>query len=88
MSRLLAISAALLLSACAAAPALPPAPVIVRVSPPVELLSCADQPAPGVMRSQRDIAKYILDLAEDGADCRSKLDAVRDFVEKSAPIVK
>lgn len=81
MCKPILVAVALFLAACAQPDALPPAPVVVRIAPPVELLDCADQPEPGRIRSQRDVARYVLDLAEAGEDCRSRLGAVRAFVE-------
>lgn len=45
---------------------------------PAQLLTCEAQPAAprGDIR-QRDVALYVVDLAEAGADCRTKLGSVR-----------
>ena len=43
---------------------------------PASLLTCADHPASPAAEIQQDVAFYIVDLAEAGADCRSKLGAV------------
>lgn len=52
----------------------------IRQQVPAQLLDCAAQPVPPRVASQRDVALYLLDLAEAGEDCRSKLDAVRGVV--------
>jgi hypothetical protein len=44
---------------------------------PLPLLTCASQPASPTEGTQRDVALYIVDLAEAGADCRTKLGSVR-----------
>lgn len=77
-----AVIAGLVVAGCTATPDLPPAPIVVRIAPPVELLHCADQPEPGAIRSQRDVARYVLRLAEAGDDCRAKLTAVRRFIDQ------
>lgn len=48
---------------------------------PQSLLTCAEQPVAPVAELQRDVALYIVDLAEAGADCRSKLGAMRRILE-------
>ena len=50
---------------------------------PPSLLTCADQPVAPAAQVQRDVALYIVDVAEAGADCRSKLSAVRRILEPS-----
>jgi hypothetical protein len=41
------------------------------------LLTCLPQPVPGAIASDADVANYILDLADAGADCRERLAAVK-----------
>lgn len=53
----------------------------VKVNPPSELLTCAREPVPPVTKSQDDLAPWLRELADAGADCRDKLDAVRKFVQ-------
>ncbi len=54
---------------------------IVRVTPPAELLDCAAEPsAPAAGATQRAVARYLLEIASAGDDCRAKLEAVRAFV--------
>jgi hypothetical protein len=84
MRYLAAIILALSLTACAT----PQEPVerIVRIpqpiSPPAVLLRCQSAPkAPGGAYTQADVAEFILDLSEAGADCRGKLAAVRRYVD-------
>ncbi|WP_424140761.1 Rz1-like lysis system protein LysC [Roseomonas chloroacetimidivorans] len=73
----------LLLSAACAAPV-----TQVRVQPlslPAGLLACLPQPEPPPdSADDADLASWVLDLAEAGADCRAKLDRVRDLVAAQA----
>lgn len=72
-----------LLSGCASDP--PPMVTEVRYirqEVSASLLDCAAQPVPPAIASQRDVALYLLDLAEAGEDCRAKLAAVKGIVEK------
>lgn len=58
-----------------------PATRVERVAPPEGLLSCRPEPEiPLQVSSDADLAVLLIDLAEAGADCRSKLDQVRSFV--------
>lgn len=54
---------------------------VVPLQVPPSLLSCAPPPAARPVDSQRDVALLIVDLAEAGADCRTKLAAVRRVVQ-------
>ncbi len=72
------LAAMLLLSAlpltrCAKAPRLA---VVDRPSIPDELLTCPARPEPPVAGDDRDLAGWILDLAQAGDVCRSHLGAV------------
>lgn len=53
---------------------------VVRVLPPPDvpesLLKCRPEPSVGRLVTQRDAARYVLDLKEAGADCRGKLGVV------------
>ena len=52
-----------------------------RVEVPPSLLSCMPEPKPReVWRTQRDVALYLVRLAEAGEDCRAKLGAVKGLV--------
>jgi len=42
------------------------------------LLICRDEPKPGVINSQKDVAVFIVDLRDAGQDCRDKLDVIRE----------
>jgi hypothetical protein len=44
---------------------------------PTSLLTCADHPPSPAAETQQAVGLFIIDLAEAGADCRSKLGAVR-----------
>ncbi|KQS84811.1 hypothetical protein [Rhizobium sp. Leaf383] len=53
-----------------------------RVEVPKSLLSCSSEPVAGsVWATQRDVARYLVRLAEAGEDCRVKLGAVKQLVE-------
>ena len=53
-----------------------------KVEVPRSLLTWSPEPVAGTeWVSQRDVARYMIDLAEAGEDCRTKLDAVRRLVE-------
>lgn len=68
------------MSACAGTPP-PPDLKVVRIAPPAEILTCAAEPAtPPAGATQRAVARYLLELAAAGDDCRERLDAVRAFV--------
>jgi hypothetical protein len=58
----------------------PPPPLVIRLQVPPELLACRDQPAPGVMTNDASLAYYVQDLAMAGADCREKLERVKEVV--------
>lgn len=47
---------------------------------PKQLLTCTPQPPAPSAGSQRDVGLYVVDLAAAGADCRSKLGAVRGLL--------
>ncbi|QND41810.1 hypothetical protein HB770_04005 [Rhizobium leguminosarum bv. viciae] len=53
-----------------------------RIEVPKSLLTCADEPHAGtVWVTQKDVARYLVKLAEAGEDCRVKLAAVKRLVE-------
>ena len=58
---------------------------LVPLTVPADLLACAGQPPAPMIETQRDAARFIVDLAEAGADCRSKLARVRLLVEDAPP---
>ncbi|MBP0439917.1 hypothetical protein [Tianweitania sediminis] len=50
---------------------------------PPSLLQCMPEPqARAAWRTQRDVALFLIELAEAGEDCRVKLDAVRKVMER------
>ena len=53
--------------------------VVQRVPVPDRLLSCAAEPAPPAEDTDKAVAGYIVDLIGAGADCRSKLQSVRQW---------
>ncbi len=55
------------------------APIVsVQAAPiPGQLLECKPEPMPPATGSQRQVASYVLDLADAGDDCRQKLGAVK-----------
>lgn len=69
----IALLCALLSTGCAPAP---PAALVV----PPSLLTCAPEPTAPEAPDDPALARWILDLAEAGADCRSRLNAIRMVV--------
>jgi hypothetical protein len=70
MKTVIALLSALALTGCA---------TTGTVVPP-SLLECTDQPlspAGDTTATQADVGVWVIDMAEAGADCRSKLGAVR-----------
>lgn len=53
--------------------------VVQRVPVPERLLACKAEPAPPVEDTDKAVAGYLVDLIEAGADCRSKLGAVKQW---------
>lgn len=53
--------------------------VVQRVPVPERLLSCKAEPAPPAEDTDKAVASYLIDLLESGADCRSKVSAIRDW---------
>ena len=82
MMRFLIIASILALSACSQSVRVE----TVTVSPPAALLTCRNAPAAPTSdtTTQRDVARFIVRLSEAGEDCRSKLGAVKDFVNAEA----
>jgi predicted secreted protein len=53
-----------------------------RIEVPKTLLTCTEEPTAGtVWVTQKDVAKYLVKLAEAGEDCRLKLAAVKRLVD-------
>ncbi|KQQ72386.1 hypothetical protein ASF70_12695 [Rhizobium sp. Leaf321] len=53
-----------------------------KVEVPKSLLSCSAEPVAGsVWITQRDVARYLVQLAAAGEDCRTKLAAVKRLVD-------
>lgn len=51
---------------------------------PASLLRCMPEPqAREAWRTQRDVALFLIEVAEAGEDCRLKLEAVRKLLERS-----
>jgi len=49
---------------------------------PTSLLTCPAEPvATSAWKSQRDVGKFLVRVAEAGEDCRTKLGAVKKIVE-------
>ena len=85
MSRLvLLIIATVTLTGCQTTTPAPEVRVeLVERHIPATLLHCRGEPRPPAKpASQGQAARYVLDLAEAGRDCRSKLGAVRAEVER------
>lgn len=53
--------------------------MVQRVPVPERLLSCKAEPAPPAADTDKAVAGYLVDLIEAGADCRSKVAAVKEF---------
>lgn len=77
------------LSGCATKPVETMPVVTVLPPPPVpdSLLQCRPEPTVGRLVTQRDAARYVLDLREAGADCRGKLGAVGGILKGSVAVV-
>jgi hypothetical protein len=73
-----------LLAGCAASRPEPVVEIVERkVEVPDSLLTCMAEPkAREVWRTQRDVALYLVRLAEAGEDCRAKLGAVKGLVSQ------
>ncbi len=55
---------------------------VQRIEVPKSLLTCSSEPVYGsVTVTVKDLMKFADQLAKAGADCRSKLDAVKRIVE-------
>jgi len=76
---------ALLSAGCSAGP--PQVAVRVeRVAVPPGLLSCdPEPPIPAALRSDADLAAWIVSLAAAGEDCRARLGRVRELVSRPDP---
>lgn len=58
---------------------------VVKITPPANLLDCMPPPIyPGDGMTQKGAAHFVNELAYAGDDCRSKLAAVKEFVEPKA----
>ena len=57
--------------------------VVVKPVPvPPQFLSCKAEPATPAETTDKSVANFIIDLVEAGADCRSKVRAIRDWSAK------
>lgn len=57
-----------------------------RIEIPQSLLTCEREPVAGTAwLTQRDVGRYMIELAEAGEDCRTKLDAVRRLIDGLSP---
>lgn len=59
--------------------------VVQRVPVPERLLSCAAEPPPPAADTDKAVAGYIVDLIGAGADCRSKVSAIRQWNQTASP---
>jgi hypothetical protein len=77
----IALLSVLSLTGCGGAP--PPLPKVEvhRITVPSSLLSCQPHPPPPALTDDRDLARYILALADAGDDCRDRLGRVRALIE-------
>jgi len=77
MKRAALIAALLLLAGCATTP---PAPQVIRVTPPASLTEPEAAPSvPGPDATQKDVARYLLQLHQWGQDGWDRLDAIRQW---------
>ena len=53
--------------------------IVERVPLPERFLTCAAEPAPPAEDTDKAVAGFIVDLIEAGADCRSKVQAAREW---------
>jgi hypothetical protein len=53
---------------------------VERLQVPPSLLDCAPSPAPPSDGTQRDVARYVVDLWQAHQDCRGKVKALRGLV--------
>lgn len=80
MKRAAIITLALTLAACGQ-------PTPIRLTPPAELLTCADAPAvpelppPGIERDKATLALWLAER-EAGADCRAKVRGTAAWVDE------
>lgn len=67
-----------------------PEPIVERVevfrAPPAALLTCQASPTVPDAQTQADVARYVVRLHAAGADCRSKLGAVRSWSDMQKAI--
>jgi hypothetical protein len=54
---------------------------VIREKPPLELLSCGFLPNADQVRTQADVADYIVDMKTFGWGCWSKLQAVKEWAD-------
>lgn len=48
---------------------------------PADLRTCAAEPVAPAAETQRTVARYVVDLADAGEDCRSKLNALNRILQ-------
>jgi|GEM_PF-2074490 len=79
------LAAMMMLAGCAA-----PEPQRVEVfrAPPAALLTCQDSPVVPDAETQAEVARYVVRLHAAGADCRSKLGAVKKWSESQENITE
>jgi len=53
--------------------------IVERVPVPDRFLTCAAEPAPPAEDTDKAVANFIVDLLESGADCRSKVAAIKQW---------
>jgi hypothetical protein len=57
-------------------------PVLYKSPPPVALLTpCKEQPDKPNIVTDADLGNYIVDLAEAGADCRTRFNSIRSYLQ-------
>jgi hypothetical protein len=85
MLALTALLSVLSLTGCGSAPQVLPKVEMHRIAVPDGLLSCQPQPPPPLaLTDDRELAIYILALADAGDDCRDRLGRVRALIAAQA----
>lgn len=78
-----AVIALVALAGCATTERVVPKVETRTLEVPPSLLRCMPEPeAKAAWRTQRDVALFLIKLAEAGEDCRLKLEAVRKLLER------
>lgn len=55
--------------------------VVEKIKPPIEWLTCKDEPEPPLEATPANMVVYMMDLRAALFDCHDKLNRVKDFYE-------